>query len=64
MKISKVWIEDGCISCGECEEICPQVFVITDECHINEDVDLSKYSELIKEASEACPVDIIRYEKE
>jgi len=23
MAIKKVWIDEGCISCGMCEELCP-----------------------------------------
>ncbi len=64
MAIKKVWIEPGCISCGECEEICPEVFVITDECHIQADVNVSQYTEGIEEAADACPVEVIKFEKE
>lgn len=64
MPIKKVWIEPGCISCGECEEICPEVFVITDECHIREDADIAKYTGPIEEAADTCPVEVIKYEKD
>ena len=30
MAISRVWIEDGCISCGVAEGICPEVFMLVD----------------------------------
>ncbi|MDO5569873.1 MAG: ferredoxin [Bacteroidales bacterium] len=63
MSIKKIWIEPGCISCGECEEICPEVFVVTDECHVNPDADISKFTDRIKEAAEACPVEVIKYEE-
>ena len=28
MAIKKVWIEDGCISCGLCEEMAEEVFEV------------------------------------
>ena len=31
MAITRVWIEDGCISCGSSESNCPEVFKIKDE---------------------------------
>lgn len=31
MTISKIWINDGCISCHKCEADCPDVFHITDD---------------------------------
>ncbi|HIF90104.1 MAG TPA: hypothetical protein EYQ58_00875 [Candidatus Poseidoniales archaeon] len=29
--IAKVWIEEDCITCDACQDICPEVFQITDE---------------------------------
>lgn len=62
MAIKKVWIESGCISCGECEEICPEVFMVTDECHVKADADISNHEEQIKEAADSCPVEVIKFE--
>ena len=31
MAITRVWIEEGCISCGLSEDNCPEVFKIKDE---------------------------------
>ncbi len=37
-RITKVWIEDGCIVCNACEAECPDVFHVTaDSCHIKAD---------------------------
>lgn len=51
---------DGCISCGLCAEICPQVFRIADDglaevyaAPMPEDVGL------VKEAAGGCPVEVI-----
>ena len=64
MAISRVWIEDGCLSCGVAESICPAVFL---ECHGNgntviEGVDLSKFEAKIKEAADSCPAEVIKYQ--
>ena len=63
MAISRVWIEDGCYSCGVAEDICPEVFLVVDENTVIEGVDLSKFEAKIKEAAESCPVDVIMYEE-
>jgi len=63
MAISKVWIEEGCIVCNACEDICPDVFTVTDETTvINDGVDVSEHEEEIIEAAESCPVEVIKYE--
>jgi ferredoxin len=62
MSITKVWIEEGCIACGSCEQICPQVFVVTDQSRIIEGVNFADYEPQIKEAAECCPVEVIKYE--
>ena len=64
MAISRVWIEDGCISCGLAEDICPQVFKLSDNTSntVIEGADLSSYEAEIKEAAENCPVGVIMYE--
>jgi ferredoxin len=63
MAISKVWIEEGCIVCNACEDICPEVFEVTEETTvIREGVDVSGYEEEIIEAAESCPVEVIKYE--
>jgi len=61
MNITKVWIEDGCIACGLCEVTCPEVFRVDDIAYVNEDVNYPEFSELIKEAAEGCPVEVIKY---
>ena len=70
MAISRVWIEDGCLSCGVAESICPEVFKVVENADFKvvdsntviEGVDLSKFEAKIKEAAESCPADVIRYE--
>ena len=62
MTITRVWIEDGCFSCGVAEGICPEVFKVVDENTVIEGVDLSKFEAKIKEAAESCPAEVIKYE--
>ena len=64
MAIKKVWIEPGCISCGNCESVCPEVFYMDMESHVKEGVDFDKFAEGIKIATEECPVEVIKYEAE
>ncbi|MBN1952974.1 MAG: ferredoxin [Bacteroidales bacterium] len=63
MAIKKVWIEEGCTSCGMCEEICPNVFEMPDEAMVKNDADLEANEEDIREAADSCPVEIIKYEE-
>jgi ferredoxin len=61
MKIAKVWAEDGCISCGVCEDICPQVFLIKDISTVIEDMNFSEYDAKIRETADGCPVEVIKF---
>ena len=61
MSIKKVWIEEGCISCGNCESVCPEVFEVTDHSHVKEHVDYDKFEEGIKTAAEECPAQVIKF---
>lgn len=61
--MKKVLIEESCIGCGSCVEICPEVFELNGELAVvksNADLSLDKK---IVEAAEACPVEAIVYEK-
>lgn len=61
--MKKVWIEPGCISCGSCAYLAPEVFKVTDVSRIQEGADIQKNSELIEKAARACPVQVIKFEK-
>lgn len=61
--MKKVWIDDTCVACGQCVEICPEVFELEGElATIIEDADLSLDAKII-EAAEVCPVEAIHYEQ-
>jgi len=57
--MKKLHIEPGCVSCGSCEVICPQVFKLNRTATVLANVDLEKYKELIQEAVDLCPVQVI-----
>lgn len=61
--MKKVWIEPGCITCGKCEFIAPEVFEVLAVAYVKKDVEPERYQELIKEAAKACPVQVIKYEE-
>ncbi len=57
--------EELCIGCGQCEEICPEVFEVCDEkaLVIGEEIPMGKISNACYEAVEICPVNAITFEK-
>jgi ferredoxin len=61
MAIEKVWIDDGCTSCGLCEDICPEVFKVKDISTVIDGVRYSDFEEKIKEAADSCPVEVIKF---
>lgn len=62
MALKKIEIIEGCIACGLCVDICPEVFEMDDLATVIEGVNYSDYEESIKEAAESCPVEVIKYE--
>ncbi len=64
-KIKRVWIEEGCISCNLCAEICGEVFEVPEsmDCIIKPGASThfaSKAEEIIQ-ATEDCPVEVIQH---
>ena len=61
--VKKVWIEPGCIVCDACETIIPEVFDVQDAtCVVRAGAPLTDGIR-IQEAAEACPVEVIKFEK-
>lgn len=62
-KITKVWIEEGCISCSICMDIAPDVFDVPDgeDCLIRAKAEdfFDKKAAEIRLAAEDCPVEVI-----
>jgi ferredoxin len=61
--MKNVTIEPGCISCGSCEFIAPEVFQVTDTSHVKSGVDLKQFESRIREAAAKCPVQVIKIEE-
>ena len=65
MAVTRVWIEEGCISCSLSEGNCPEVFKVKDEgATVIEGVDYSGLEEKIKIAADSCPVEVIKYDED
>ena len=62
--MKKVTIDPGCTTCGLCEFIAPQVFEVTDICHVKPLADLKSNQEVIKQAAQGCPVQVITIDSE
>lgn len=61
--VKKVWIEPGCIVCDACATIIPEVFDVQETtCVIKPGAPLTDGLR-IKEAAEACPVEVIKFER-
>lgn len=60
--VKKVSIEPGCITCGLCEFIAPDVFEVTDISHVKKEACTKTHAVDIKEAAERCPVQVITYQ--
>ena len=61
--MKKVWVDDECIACGTCVDLCPEVFEMEgDLAVVLSTADLSLDDKIV-EAAEACPVEAIHYEE-
>lgn len=61
--MKKVWVDDECIACGTCVDLCPDVFELEgDIATVKAGADLSQ-DDAITEAAEACPVEAIHCER-
>lgn len=61
--MKKVTIVPGCISCGTCESVCPEVFEVKGVAEVRSNPNLEKHAELIREAADLCPVNVIKVEE-
>ena len=61
--MKKLFINPGCIGCGLCESIAPEVFEVRDVSRIKEGVQYDQYEDKIGKAVQSCPVGVIKYEK-
>ena len=57
-------VEDECIGCGSCSDICPEVFELDEAAGIAKVINSEGGPEnLVQEAVEACPVECIHWEE-
>ena len=66
MGIIRVWIEEGCVTCGNSEEVCPEVFEIDVEAGtaiVLDSDDFTAYVDKIRLAAASCPVNVIKFEE-
>jgi ferredoxin len=61
--MKNVTIEPGCISCGSCQFIAPEVFQVTDVSRVKAGIDLKQFESRIREAAAKCPVQVIKIEE-
>jgi ferredoxin len=64
MAIKKVWVDEGCISCGLCEEVAGEIFEVKETSEVKKDSDYASNESEIKEAAEGCPVEVIKFEED
>jgi ferredoxin len=55
----KVTIQPGCISCGMCEFIAPEVFEVEVTAKVRQGCHCEQFKETIKRAAVLCPVGVI-----
>ncbi|MFC2087366.1 ferredoxin [Bacteroidota bacterium] len=61
MAIKKVWIEEGCMTSGFCQKICPEVFVVDQEAFVLDVDNLNDFEQQIIEAADNCPAEVIKF---
>ena len=66
MNMSKksVRIEPGCITCGLCEYLAPEIFEVTDVSHVKANAPIAEHVQEIAQAVRECPVQVIVYTPE
>jgi len=71
MAIRKVWIEEGCISCGLCEDTAYEIFQVpggstsrTRKGYKKLLVGDTELDGRIRDAKAECPVEVIHYEED
>lgn len=57
-----VRIVEGCIACGVCESLCPEVFTVLETAEAD-NMQVPGHENECREASAACPVSVIKIEE-
>ena len=60
----KVTVNDECVACGLCVDVCPEVFALDDEkAEVKVDVVPAEHEQAVKDAADDCPVEAIEIEE-
>lgn len=62
--MKKLMIKPGCITCGACEFIAPEVFEVTDISHVKLTGSINAHLDDIHQAIAACPVQVIEIKEQ
>ncbi len=55
-------VEEDCIGCGMCQDVCPEVFALNEDKNVAEVIKpQGGPADLIDEAIESCPVECIHW---
>lgn len=57
--MKRVTIQPGCISCGTCELVAPEVFTVEVTAKVRPGCNCERFAEKIKQAASMCPVGVI-----
>lgn len=60
LSMQSVKIEPGCISCGSCEYLAPEVFKVIVTSQVKTGIDYKQFEEKIRNAALKCPVQVIK----
>lgn len=67
MPITRVSIEEGCITCNLCMDLVPEVFLVTNDkgCIVLDDAQkhFIAHADLIRQAASDCPVEVIKVQE-
>jgi ferredoxin len=63
LPMKNVKIEPGCISCGSCEFLAPEVFKVVVTSQVKSGVDFQAFQAKIRNAAAKCPVQVIKIEE-
>ena len=61
--MKNVKIEPGCISCGSCEFLAPEIFQVVVTSQVKTGADMQTHEERIRLAAAKCPVQVIKIEE-
>lgn len=70
MPISRIWIDEGCISCNLCEDLAPAIFEVPvgADCTVRRGYRAALGDEAVieqvEEAADSCPTEVIIVERD